>query len=171
MGFSVLGAVAAVTPFLCGLLGAALANIPISILGGLVPPPLFALMPVYFWCLMRPDLMPPWAALMIGATEDLLSGGPMGVWAASFVVVYLIVDRERDAFAGLAGIGAILGFGSALLVACGVAYSIVALTYGRLLPIEPLILTMVTSIVFYFPALALLNLLYHRFIGPLRSGF
>ena len=30
-----------------------------SLLGGLVPPPLLALMPVYFWCLVRPDLMTP----------------------------------------------------------------------------------------------------------------
>ena len=39
--------------------GRFVANIPVSLVGGLLPPPLLALMPVYFWCLVRPDLMPP----------------------------------------------------------------------------------------------------------------
>ena len=56
----------ATIPALCGLLGAFVANIPVSVLGGLVPAPLFALVPVYFWCLVRPDLMTPGIALMIG---------------------------------------------------------------------------------------------------------
>ena len=43
--------------------------------------PLLALMPVYFWCLVRPDLMSPAAAFVIGMLEDILSGGPPGVWA------------------------------------------------------------------------------------------
>ena len=30
-------------------------------------------MPLYFWCLVRPDLMPPFWALMIGVLEDLLA--------------------------------------------------------------------------------------------------
>ena len=33
-------------PMACGLLGVVIANIPISVLGGLVPPPLLALVPV-----------------------------------------------------------------------------------------------------------------------------
>jgi hypothetical protein len=54
----------------------------VSILGGLVPAPLFALVPVYFWCLVRPDLMTPAVAFSIGFAEDVLSGGPpaSGPW-------------------------------------------------------------------------------------------
>ena len=40
------------------LLGSLLANFPISFTGGFLPAPLFGLMPVYFFGLMRPDLMP-----------------------------------------------------------------------------------------------------------------
>ena len=58
--------------------------------------------------------------------EDLFSGGPPGVWAASFVAAYALVDRQRDTFAGLSGIGAILGFAAAMLVGVGArAYVIV----------------------------------------------
>ncbi len=88
LGFSASGMMAATVPFLCGAIAVAFANLPVSVLGGLVPPPLLALMPVYFWCLVRPDLMPPAAAFAIGVLEDLFSGGPPGVWGASFVAAY-----------------------------------------------------------------------------------
>jgi len=57
------------TPLLCGLICSVLTNIPVSLLGGLVPPPLLALVPVYSgaWCV--PDLMTPAAALAIGFAE------------------------------------------------------------------------------------------------------
>jgi len=39
------------------------ANFPVSLLGGLVPPPLLGFMPLYFWAMVRPDLMTPfWAS-------------------------------------------------------------------------------------------------------------
>ena len=72
------GSIGSAIPFLCGVIGAVLANVPISFLGGLVPSPLLALMPVYFWCLVRPDLMPAPAALALGVLDDLLSGGADG---------------------------------------------------------------------------------------------
>src|SRR5271170_3512515 len=113
IGYSFGNTLAASIPFITGILAALIANVPVSLLGGLLPPPLLAFMPVYFWCLVRPDLMPAPAALVLGAVEDLLSGGAMGIWALSFVVSYALIDRERDAFAGLSGLGAIVGFGAA----------------------------------------------------------
>ena len=62
---------------LAGLLGVLIANIPVSLLGGLVPAPLLALMPIYFWCLVRPDLMTPVWAFAIG-----LAGGCAVRWPA-----------------------------------------------------------------------------------------
>jgi rod shape-determining protein MreD len=171
IGFSVPALLAATIPFACGVIGAVLANIPVSLVGGLLPPPLLAFMPVYFWCLVRPDLMPPPAALALGALEDLLSGGAMGIWALSFVVAYALVDRERDSFAGLSGIGAILGFAAAVSLVGTVAFVIVAVTYGHFTPLGPVMLQAALTIVLYFPGLWLLNLLHHRLIGPLRSDF
>jgi rod shape-determining protein MreD len=171
IGLSFPGVLAATIPFVCAALGAVISNIPVSVLGGLLPPPLFAFMPVYFWCLVRPDLMPPPAALAIGALEDLLSGGLMGVYALSLVVAYALVDRERDAFAGLSGFGAILGFAAAMLLTGATSYSIVAISSGHFPPVAPVILQIATSIVFYLPCLSLLNLLHHKLIGALRSEF
>ncbi|MGD0191215.1 MAG: rod shape-determining protein MreD [Rhizomicrobium sp.] len=162
---------AAVIPFMTGILGALVANIPVSLFGGTMPPPLLSLMPVYFWCLVRPDLMPPSAAFAIGLVEDLLSGGPPGVWALSFLVCYAVVDRQRDAFAGLAGFGAILGFAAVMLIASGVDYGAVSLLNSRVLPVESLMLQVAISVIFYIPALWLMNGAQRRIIGALRSDF
>src|SRR5258706_4567039 len=116
----------ALIPLLCGLLGALIANIPISILGGLVPAPLLALVPVYFWCLVRPDLMTPAVSFTIGFAEDVLSGGPPGIWTLPFVLTYALLARQRDSFAGLSGLAAVLGFAAAATFACAVAYFTVA---------------------------------------------
>ncbi|HKD21865.1 MAG TPA: rod shape-determining protein MreD [Rhizomicrobium sp.] len=171
IGLSFSGTIAAGLPFLCGVVGVIISNVPISFFGGFLPSPLLAFMPVYFWCLVRPDLMPAPAALALGALEDLLSPGPMGVWALAFVVAYALIDRERDAFAGLSGVGAIIGFSAAILVTEAVAYIVVAVTHDAFPPFASSMLQAATTILLYFPGLWLLNLIHHRLIGPLRSDF
>ncbi len=114
---------ASVIPVTAGVLGVLIANLPVSFLGGIVPAPLLGLMPIYFWGLVRPDLMPPFWAFAAGILEDMLSGGPAGVWTVSFIVTYVLIDRQRDAFAGLSGFGAILGFATAASLACASAYN------------------------------------------------
>jgi len=170
-GISVGGVAGAIIPFLCGILGALAANVPIAFLDGRVPQPLLSLMPVYFWCMVRPDLLPAGAVFVIGLSEDLLSGGPPGVWALSYLVCFAIIGRQRDTFAGLAGYGAILGFAAIMFIASGTAYVIVSILYSRLLPIETMILELAMSVLFYVPALWLMNAIQHRFIGPLRGDF
>src|SRR5258708_25010091 len=104
-------------PMLCGLAGALIANIPISVLGGSVPAPLLALVPVYFWCLVRPDLMTPAVAFSIGFAEDVLSGGPPGIWTLAFVLTYALLARQRERFARLSGLAAVLGLAAAVAFA------------------------------------------------------
>ena len=169
LGFSLGGVLSALVPFLTGVFAVALANLPVSFLGGLVPPPLLALMPVYFWCLVRPDLMPPAVAFVIGLLEDLFSGGPPGVWGASFVAAYALIDRQRESYAGLSGLGAILGFATAMLVTGATAYVIVSLYYARLPPVAPLIVEITVSVLFYIPAAVVLGWMHRRFVGPMRS--
>lgn len=162
------------TPLLCGLFCAFLTNIPISVLGGLVPPPVMALVPVYFWCLIRPDLMTPAAALAIGFAEDLLSGGPPGVWTLSFVLTYAMVARYRDSFAGLAGLAAVVGFSVAATFACAVAYAIVGtlalLTPGaHTPPVGSSVSELAMTMLFYAPTVLVVSWLHHRLVGASRG--
>jgi rod shape-determining protein MreD len=162
---------AAIIPFSCALIGVFLSNFPVVLLPTELKPPMLSLMPIYFWCLVRPDLMPPTAVLILGVLEDFFSGSPPGVWTLSFVATYALVDRQRDAFAGLSGVVAILGFGAAMLVATAVAWIVATFVYGHLPPLAPLSMQFAMSIVFYIPVAMLLGLIHRRLVGPLRSDF
>lgn len=40
---------------------------------------------IYYWTLRRPDLTPPGLSFIAGLALDLLSGGPLGLWALSLI--------------------------------------------------------------------------------------
>src|SRR5438874_10311556 len=162
---------AAMVPFGMAILGTLLANFPVSFTNGFLPAPLFGLMPVYFFGLMRPDLMPVGAAFVVGACEDLLSGGTPGIWAAAFVACYVFADRQRDSLAGLASFAAVLGFAASLMVAVTTAFVVVAVYYWRLPHIAPVAATLAANVLWYIPALWLMNKAQHRIVGPLRGDF
>ncbi len=163
----------ALIPLASGLAGVLIANIPISILGGLVPAPLFALVPVYFWCLVRPDLMTPAVSFTIGFAEDVLSGGPPGIWTLAFVLTYALVARQRDSFAGLSGLAAVLGFAAAATIACILAYATVAalafLSGTHLPPMTPIASELAMTVLFYAPATLVVSWLHHKLVGASRG--
>jgi rod shape-determining protein MreD len=165
----------ALVPLLCGLVAVFITNIPVSILGGLVPPPLLGLVPVYFWCLVRPDLMTPAAAFAIGLAEDILSGGPPGVWTLAFVLTYTVVARQRDSFAGLGGAAAVVGFAAVAAFACAVAWLAVAflalLSPGatRWPLLAPILSELAMTVLFYVPTAMVTGWVHHRIVGPMRS--
>jgi rod shape-determining protein MreD len=160
-----------VIPVALALTGVVLSNVPISFTGNHVPAPLLGLMPVYFWCLVRPDLMSPMWALLIGLLEDILGQGPPGLWAAAYVATYTVVSRQRDVFAGLSGYAAVLGFATAAFVAFGSAYMIKCVLDWRLLPIGSIAGGMLSSAILYMPAASLLNYVHRRFVGAARTEF
>ena len=166
-------ALIAVIPMLCGLAGVLIANIPISLLGGLVPPPLLALVPVYFWCLVRPDLMTPAVSFTIGFAEDVLSGGPPGIWTLAFVLTYALVARQRESFAGLSGLVAVLGFAAAATIACTIAYvtvAVLALLSGlHLPPMAPIVSELAMTVLFYAPTTLVVSWLHHKLVGASRG--
>ena len=72
---------------------------------GWCPPPLLGLMPVYFWCLVRPDLMTPAAAFAIGILQDMMSGGPPGIWTLLLSLTYAVVAAPARRLCRLVGRG------------------------------------------------------------------
>lgn len=156
----------ALMPVMLGVLAVVLVNLPLSVSGGLIPAPLFALAPVYFWSLVRPDLMPPAAALGLGLLEDLFSGGAPGIWGGGFLAAYVFAERQRDSLAGLSGSGAILGFAATMFIAAGTAYVLAALAYWQQPPMAPLLLQSAVTVAFYPLIAVVMNRLHRRFIGP-----
>ena len=158
-------------PVSLGILGALIANFPVSFLGNLVPPPLLSFMPLYFWAIVRPDLMTPFWAFALGLLEDFLSGGPPGVWAASYLAAFAFVDNQRDMLAGLSGVGALVGFAVAALVACASAYFIVDIYHWQIQPLAPSIAELAITVIEYVAAVFVLGAIHRRVVGPLRSEF
>jgi rod shape-determining protein MreD len=136
-----------------------------------VPSPLLGFIPVYFWCLVRPDLMTPAATFAIGILQDVMSGGPPGIWTLSFVLAYALVQRQRDAFAGLAGMAAVLGFATATLIVCATAYFTTAVLYMHMAPLGPIVAELAITVIFYIPGAFVVGALHRRLVGPLRSDF
>ena len=158
-----------VTPAALGVLGALIANFPVSFVNNQVPPPLLSFMPLYFWGIVRPDLMTPFWAFVLGVLEDFLSGGPPGVWAASYLAAYAFFDRQRDMLAGLSGIGALTGFAVSALIACASAYVIVDLYHWQIQPAAPLMAELAMTVAIYVLAVFVLGAIHRRVVGPLRS--
>lgn len=151
------------------LIGVVLTNLPVSASGGWMPSPQFALMPMYFWCLVRPDRITPVWIFVVGVLQDVLSGGPPGIWAVSFVVMYAAVDRMRETLAGLAGLGAILGFATSVLIASATAYVTFSVYYWKQIPMSPFVVQFAVTVLLYVPVAYLLGFIHRRFVGPYRS--
>jgi rod shape-determining protein MreD len=145
-----------------------LVNLPVTLTGGLFPAPLLALTAVYFWALVRPDLMPPFVVLFVGLLEDLLSGGPAGIWATGFMAAYALVDRQRENLAGLAGAAAVLGFAAAMALAATATFVLTWIMYMRQPPLAPLLLASVFTALFYPPIAVVLGWVHRRAVGALR---
>ncbi len=156
-------------PVLSGVVLVVMANLPFSLTGGLLPAPVLALGAVYFWGLMRRDLMSPSIVLGLGLLEDMLSGGPPGLWAAGFLAAYALIDRQRETLAGLSELGGILGFAGATLLAGLSVYGLATVVYWRLPPPAPLLLETVVTVLFY-PLIAFpLSWIQRRLVGRSRG--
>lgn len=53
---------------------------------------------VFYWTIYRPDLMPAWAALLIGTLIDVLGGTPLGINALILLMIRGIVSAQRRFF-------------------------------------------------------------------------
>lgn len=87
-------------PTLAAVVGLLLYVTPVRILGIMVPMPLFPLMAIFFWAMARPQLMPPVVVFLIGLFQDLLTGGPLGLWAFAYLIGYAVMSTQADGLMG-----------------------------------------------------------------------
>lgn len=108
--------------------------------------PALPLIAVFYWILYRPDLMPTVAAFVLGLTQDTLSGVPLGIHAAIFVLVHLAVTTQRRFFIGKSFAVLWLGFALVAGGAFFLIWLILTLFYLALPPPTPFALQMVVTI-------------------------
>ncbi|MSO65313.1 MAG: rod shape-determining protein MreD [Alphaproteobacteria bacterium] len=99
---------------------------------GLVMPPL-ALMSVFYWGIYRPDLLPSLAVFAFGVLQDILGGGPIGIYAVVYVGVHAVMASQRRFFLGKIFKIEWFGFTVIAVGAFFVVWAVVSAYYGKLL--------------------------------------
>jgi len=115
--------------------------------------PLFGLCVIFFWVLVRPSLMPPAAVFSIGIMHDALSGGPIGLWALTFLLVQHLILPQRRVLLGNAFAHGWIGFALLALTAASFAWLVACVYYGALLSPSP-VLAQALLTIFVYPAVA-----------------
>lgn len=92
-----------------------LAVVPLHVPGLARIMPLLALIGVYHWTAYRPDLMPAAAVFAIGLFQDIVGGGPLGLYAAVFLLVHGGIVSQARFFVGKGFV--VLWIGFALMLA------------------------------------------------------
>lgn len=105
------------------ILGAMIYAAPGRVAGFDAPMPWLGLLPVFFWGVLNPDLMRGVTAFALGLFQDLISGGPLGVWALAFLVGFIIVSRQREALLGQSVEAIWIGYVVFVVGAAVVAYA------------------------------------------------
>lgn len=81
---------ALIVPIASTLLGSSLAALPVIASAPILPP--CGLMMALSWRLLRSEIWPAWAAVPLGAADDLLTGAPLGSGMVLWTICFLIVD-------------------------------------------------------------------------------
>ena len=139
----------AAAPTLLGLFGVIILALPVRFLEGLVPAPIIPLVVVFFWSIYGPDYMPPLSVFFIGLLQDLLTGGPLGLWPAVYLVTQFIVLSQRSYFLGREQKVVWIGFALAAAGASLILWLVMSLMAGVLLPITGLLVQMAATVMIY----------------------
>lgn len=116
--------------------------------------PLFPLITLYIWAVRRPRYVPPWLIFIVGLLQDLLIGGPMGVWALSYLVAFAIArPREEESSGEVIPIS--IRFAVLTLIALGVAWGAGSVALGQPAATADLVTEGILTIIL-FPGFALL---------------
>ena len=98
------------TPGLLALVFVLLSIVPYNFPGSAQLMPPLALMAVFHWGIYRPDLLPGPLAFILGLLQDILSGGPLGMWALVFLLVLFVMASQLRFFLGKKFVVEWLGF-------------------------------------------------------------
>ena len=117
----------AVVPMLTVAIGIFAPILPYGQVWGRFPTPAIALIPLYYWTIHRPELLPPVIVFLLGLAQDFATAGPVGLWAVVYLITYAVTLSQRAeiegmpmrfawaAFAGVTLLGLLVGwFGASI---------------------------------------------------------
>jgi len=146
---NLLGLLKAATPMILGILGVIFLALPLRLLEGWAPTPIIPLVVVFFWSIYAPDYLPSVSVFFIGLLQDLLTGGPLGLWAAVYLATQFVVMSQRPYFLGREQKVVWLGFALAAAGASVMLWLVMSLMSGVLLPVGDLLGQMAVTVLIY----------------------
>lgn len=119
--------------------------------------PLLPLIAIFIWSSLRPRFMPPFIIFFIGIMQDLLTGGPMGIWALAYLTAMMImrVRKEEGAPRELGPLW--FRFVAVTAIATLVAWATGSLAIGGPAAVRPMLVEAAASILM-FPLIGLLTI-------------
>lgn len=111
--------------------------------------PVLALMAVFYWSIFRPDLMTMVGAFLIGLFLDLLSGGPLGLNAATLLLIHELGVSQRRVFLGSSFLVNWTAFALVVGAVLPIGWLLVSLLHWRLLPTAPILAQLLLSLAIY----------------------
>lgn len=137
------------TPTLLGVFGVIILALPFRFFEGVMPTPIVPLVVVFFWSIYSPDYLPSPSVFAIGILQDLLMGGPLGLWAVVYLVTQFAVSSQRAYFLGREQKVVWMGFALAAAVASLMLWLVMSLMSGVLLPVGALAAQIIATILIY----------------------
>jgi len=119
--------------------------------------PLLPLIAIFIWSSLRPRFMPPFVIFAIGLMQDLITGGPMGIWALAYLaaLMFLRVRKEEGVVREIGPVW--LRFLGVTAIATVVAWIAGSLAIGGMAAIRPMLVEAGSSVLM-FPLIALLTI-------------
>jgi rod shape-determining protein MreD len=138
-----------VLPFLAGFVCMLLSFVPFSRIFGVEIAPAFGLIAVYYWAVQRPDVFPPYGVFAIGLFYDLLSAGPLGLWALVYLIVYGLVISQRQLIIGRTFSLFWAGFLVSSTIAGFLGWALASLYFGQFLSPGPVLVQMAATVALF----------------------
>jgi len=128
-----------------------LSLVPVGIGTGGTIAPIFTLAVAYFFAVHRPEFFPPWAVFAIGLIQDVLSGGPLGLYAVVLVAAFGLTHSQRLFLIGRSFSTMWGGFMAVSGIAAAISWFGASVHYGIVVNPMPLIWQALITIAIYPP--------------------
>ncbi len=130
------------------LVGILLTQLPFGA-NGLIVTPAFPLIPVFFWATYRPQLLPIPVVFVFGLVQDLLSSGPLGLWAIVFLITYAITLWQSEQIANQRFRIQWLGFAAACSVGLVAGWFFASVYASQFLGPLPIVVQAGTTVILF----------------------
>ncbi len=145
----------ALIPTLTAVVFVLVGVVPAGVPGFSTVTPLLSVAAIFFWVVTRPNFMPPAAVFGIGLLQDVLSGGPIGLWALTLLLVQYFSLSQRQFLVGQSFVLGWIGFASIVIGAAFLAWIAACVYFDVLLSPMPVLVQSALTVLVY-PAIALI---------------